>query len=175
MIPTRKYAALARDGVSCMVCHHMADQNLDDPSTYTGKFLARALPDEVYGPYPSGDSDVKVGDNVIRAPMINSVGIVPVFGAQVGEAKLCASCHTIVLPVYDANRHEQVKTDFEQTTYFEWLNSSFAHAATNRARTAICPTISRARSWSSKSPTSRTARSQWYQRLAHLHRCRLTN
>jgi hypothetical protein len=128
--PNSKYAALARDGVSCMVCHHMADEDLDDPSTYTGKFHVGPA-GEVYGPYPSGDSDVKVGDNVIRVPMINSVGILPVFGAQVGEAKLCASCHTIVLPVYDSKGNPVMdggspKTDFEQTTYFEWLNSSFA-------------------------------------------------
>jgi hypothetical protein len=128
--PNSKYAALARDGVSCMVCHHMPDEGLDDPSTYTGKFHVGPA-DEVYGPYPSGDSDVKVGDNVIRAPMINSVGILPVFGAQVGEAKLCASCHTIVLPVYDSKGNPVTdggtpKTEFEQTTYFEWLNSSFA-------------------------------------------------
>ena len=142
-------------------------QNLDDPSTYTGKFIVGPA-NVLYGPYPSGDSDVKVGDNVIPVPMINSVGIVPVFGAQVGQAELCASCHTIVLPVYDARGNQVMemapKTDFEQTTYFEWLNSSFA-SKNNRARTAICPIISRARSWSSKSPTSRTAHSQWYQRL----------
>ncbi len=83
----------------------MVDKDLDDPSTYTGKFHVGPA-DEVYGPYPSGDSDVKVGDNVIRRPMINSVGILPVFGAQVGEAKLCASCHTIVLPVFDANGNQ---------------------------------------------------------------------
>jgi len=124
--PNSKYAALARDGVSCMVCHQMIDQKLDDPSTYTGKFLL-GPPGQVFGPYPSGDSLEKVGDNVIPAPMINSVGIVPVFGAQVGESKLCASCHTIVLPVYDA-KGKQVSTDFEQTTYFEWLNSTFANA-----------------------------------------------
>jgi hypothetical protein len=121
--PTSPYGALARDGVSCAVCHHMA-YNLDDPSVYTGKFNVGPA-DVVYGPYPSGDGNVKVGDNVIPQPMINSVGIVPTFGAQVGEAKLCASCHTIVLPVYDAHGN-QVKTDFEQTTYLEWLNSSFA-------------------------------------------------
>jgi hypothetical protein len=124
--PNSKYAALARDGVSCMVCHQMIDQKLDDPSTYTGKFLL-GPPGQVFGPYPSGDSLEKVGDNVIPAPMINSVGIVPVFGSQVGESKLCASCHTIVLPVYDA-KGRQVSTDFEQTTYFEWLNSTFANA-----------------------------------------------
>ena len=121
--PTSPYGALARDGVSCAVCHHMADKNLDDPSTYTGKFIVGPA-NVVYGPYPSGDGNVKVGDNVIPQPMINSVGIVPVFGAQVGGAKVCASCHTIVLPVYDAHGN-QVKTEFEQTTYLEWLNSSF--------------------------------------------------
>jgi len=127
--PTSPYGALARDGVSCAVCHHMSDDKLDDPSVYTGKFNVGPA-DVVYGPYPSGDSDVKVGDNVIPRPMKNSVGIVPVFGAQVGQAKLCASCHTIVLPVYDADGHQVIehgvpKTDFEQTTYLEWLNSSF--------------------------------------------------
>jgi hypothetical protein len=124
--PNSKYAALARDGVSCMVCHQMIDQKLDDPSTYTGKFLL-GPPGQVFGPYPSGNSLVKVGHNVIPAPMINSVGILPVFGSQVGESKLCASCHTIVLPVYNA-KGKLVNTDFEQTTYLEWLNSSFANA-----------------------------------------------
>jgi len=124
--PKSKYAALARDGISCMVCHQMIDKNLDDPSSYTGKFLL-GPPGQVFGPYPSGDTDVPAPGNVIRVPMINSVGIVPVFGSQVGESKLCASCHTIVLPVYDA-KGTQVSTDFEQTTYLEWLNSSFAGA-----------------------------------------------
>ena len=122
---TSRYGALARDGVSCAVCHHMSDdeQNLDDPSAYTGRFPVGPA-DVLYGPYPSGESDVKVGDNVIPVPMKNSVGIVPIFGAQVGQAALCASCHTIVLPVYDA-KGNQVKTDFEQTTYLEWQNSSY--------------------------------------------------
>ncbi|MGO9605221.1 MAG: hypothetical protein ACLQAT_17840 [Candidatus Binataceae bacterium] len=124
--PTSPYGALARDGVSCNVCHHMSATGLDDPANYTGKFLLGPA-NEVYGPYPSGDSDVKVGDNVIPRPMKNSVGMVPVFGAQMQQANLCESCHTIVLPVYDANGN-QVGTDYEQTTYFEWLNSSFAAA-----------------------------------------------
>jgi len=130
---TSPYAALARDGVSCAVCHHMSDdgQNLDDPSAYTGRFPVGPA-NVLYGPYPSGESDAKVGDNVIPRPMKNSVGIVPIFGAQVGEAALCASCHTIVLPVYDAKGNQVIengvpKTDFEQTTYLEWQNSSFVN------------------------------------------------
>ncbi|MGO9058137.1 MAG: hypothetical protein ACLQU2_12265 [Candidatus Binataceae bacterium] len=128
---TSPYGALARDGVSCAVCHHISDDtaNLDDPSFYTGRFPVGPA-DVLYGPYPSGGSDEKIGDNVIPVPMKNSVGIVPIFGAQVGEAALCASCHTIVLPVYDANGNQVTengvpKTDFEQTTYLEWQNSSF--------------------------------------------------
>ncbi len=128
--PNSQYAALARDGVSCAVCHHIADEDLDDPSTYTGKFNVGPA-SEVYGPYPSGNTDVPTGDDVIRVPMVNSVGILPIYGAHVREAKLCASCHTIVLPVYDAKGNPVMdggapKTEFEQTTYFEWLNSSFA-------------------------------------------------
>src|SRR5262249_11724167 len=56
--------------------------------------------------------------------------------------KVCASCHTIVLPVYDANGNQVMeggvpKTDFEQTTYLEWENSSFA--ATTPCQTCHMP------------------------------------
>jgi hypothetical protein len=128
--PTSPYGALARDGVSCTVCHHIADENPDDPTTFTGKFQVGPA-NSVYGPYPSGDGFVKVGDNVIPRPMAASVGIIPIFGAQIQKVTPCASCHTIVLPVYDASGNQVMeggvpKTDFEQTTYFEWLNSSYA-------------------------------------------------
>jgi hypothetical protein len=128
--PNSSYAALARDGVSCTVCHHIADKDLDDPSTYTGKFKVGPA-NVIYGPYPSGNTDAKVGDNVIRRPMINALGIAPVHGDQTERANLCESCHTIVLPIYDDHGNPVMeggvpKTDFEQTTYFEWLNSSFS-------------------------------------------------
>ncbi len=127
-----KYGALGRDGVSCAVCHHMSADNLFDPSTYTGLFnLGPAT--EVYGPFPSDPdpSGAKSGDSVIPLPMLNASGITPVEGDQVKSATLCASCHTIVLPVYDAEgnpviEHGEPKTEFEQTTFIEWLNSSFA-------------------------------------------------
>ncbi len=174
--PTSPYGALARDGVSCDVCHHMADKDLDDPSTYTGKFHVGPA-NEIYGPYPSGDSDVKVGDNVIPRPMKNSVGIVPVFGAQVGEAKLCASCHVIVLPVYNAIG-AQVGTAFEQTTYLRvWLNEAPSPSLNQTCQNChLMPDNFQSRdSWISKSPTSRTAHSPGYQRLVCKHRCRMTN
>lgn len=124
-----KYGALARDGVSCAVCHHISDEDLQDPSTYTGLFKVGPA-SEVYGPLPSGTGDAKTGDNVIPLPMENALGITPKQGLQTTQANLCASCHTIVLPVYDADGKQvtengEPKNDFEQTTFFEWLNSGF--------------------------------------------------
>ncbi len=129
--PKSKYGALARDGVSCAVCHHMTDDMLQDPSTYTGLFKV-GPPNEVYGPYPSDldPSGAKSGDSVIPLPMENAVGITPKQGLQVQHANLCASCHTILLPVFDAAGNQvledgEPKAEFEQTTFFEWLNSGF--------------------------------------------------
>ena len=36
--PNAKHGALARDGVSCTVCHHISDKDLGKPSTFTGQF-----------------------------------------------------------------------------------------------------------------------------------------
>ena len=129
--PNSKYGALARDGVSCAVCHHITDDKLADPSTDTGLFKVGPA-SEVYGPFPS-DTDptgAKSGDSVIPLPMQNALGITPKEGTQVQNASLCASCHTILLPVFDANGNRVIengepKSEYEQTTFFEWLNSGF--------------------------------------------------
>jgi hypothetical protein len=112
--PMAKYGALARDGVSCAVCHHIVVRD-DVPfeKTFTGKFFV-GPPQELYGPY---DTDVR------RKPMEQALGITPRGGAQIKSAKLCGSCHTVVVDVLDQGK--VVKQAFEQTTYLEWLNSSF--------------------------------------------------
>ncbi|WP_422291684.1 hypothetical protein [Candidatus Binatus sp.] len=129
--PKSKYGALSRDGVSCAVCHHMTDDKLADPSTDTGLFKVGPA-SEVYGPFPSDTdpSGAKTGDSVIPIPMQNAEGITPKEGSQVQNASLCASCHTILLPVFDANGNPAIengepKSEYEQTTFFEWLNSGF--------------------------------------------------
>ena len=129
--PSSKYAALARDGVSCAVCHHMSNEDLQDPSTYAGLFKVGPAT-EFYGPYPSDPNSTgpKNGHDVIPRPMQNAIGITPTEGTQIQQANLCASCHTIPLPVYDAKGNPvmedgQPKIEYEQTTFFEWLNSGF--------------------------------------------------
>jgi hypothetical protein len=130
--PRSEYGALARDGVSCTVCHHMSAQDLGEASTYTGLFNLGPA-NEVYGPFRSNyDPDGgKVDESVIPLPMANALGVLPKIGPQVESAAICASCHVIILPVFDANGRQVIengepKTEYEQTTFLEWLNSDFA-------------------------------------------------
>lgn len=108
-----KYGALARDSISCTVCHHISDKDLGKPSTYTGQFNTTD-PKTIIGPFPDPQ----------LLPMNHSLDMKPEHAEYVKESKLCGSCHTIELPVLNA-KGEQVGTDFEQTTYFEWQNSVF--------------------------------------------------
>ena len=121
--PFSEYGALARDGISCSVCHHIAAEGLGKPSTFTGKFnLGKA--DEMFGPF----------ENVATIPMKNALGITPLKTKedQIRSSAMCGSCHTVILPVlnvgekYPANVFDKPpETEHEQNTYLEWLNSVY--------------------------------------------------
>jgi hypothetical protein len=112
--PGAKYGALARDGISCMACHQIAPiPTGGDTSTFTGRFRVDA-PGHVNGPY----------DSVVELAMMNALGIKPRSAPQIRTGALCGSCHTVVLPVFD-REGRQLKTDYEQATYPEWLNSIY--------------------------------------------------
>jgi len=111
--PGAKYGALARDGISCMACHQIASTALGDTSTFTGRFQVDP-PGHVNGPY----------DTVIELPMKAGLGITPRSAPQIRTGALCGSCHTVVLPVMDRTGRV-LKTDYEQATYPEWLNSVY--------------------------------------------------
>ena len=108
-----KYGALARDSISCAVCHHISDKDLGQPSTFTGQFNTTD-PQTIIGPFTDPQP----------LPMNHSLDMKPMHVAYVKESKLCGTCHTVVIPVLNA-KGVQVGTDFEQTTYFEWQNSVF--------------------------------------------------
>jgi hypothetical protein len=121
-----KYGALARDGVSCTVCHHVAEEGLGTEASYTGAFLT--LPgDEIIGPYAD--------DEIIAKPMENALGITPKHAAQIESSELCSSCHNILLPVFSnagepymvAKVNKQpLYFSYEQTTGLEWQNSVYS-------------------------------------------------
>lgn len=118
--PDGKYGALAREGISCLACHRMSKEGLGKPETFTGQFKLDP-PDAVNGPY----------EEVITLPMKHAIGITPRYGEQIKTSALCGSCHTVVLPVFDAKGNQlkdksgKPREFYEQTTYPEWLNSVY--------------------------------------------------
>jgi hypothetical protein len=119
--PMAKDAALARDGVSCTACHHIAAEGLGDPSTFTGQFHLGPA-DALYGQY----------DDSLPYAMDQTVGATPTFGAHMSDSALCGSCHTVMTPILDVGvsctpaRMTTARTEHEQTTYLEWVNSAFS-------------------------------------------------
>ncbi|MBV1859842.1 MAG: hypothetical protein KUG77_15630 [Nannocystaceae bacterium] len=107
----QKYGALARDGISCTACHHIADQELGDESTFTGNFVTGAA-DILFGPF----------EDVVTKPMEHTLGVTPKKAAQMSDSKVCGTCHAILLPKV-TNAGKIVGYSFEQTTFLEWQNS----------------------------------------------------
>jgi len=108
------YGSLARDGISCTVCHHIVDTAFNSEAGYTGNFVTGPA-DQLYGPY----------QNIVQKPMGNALGIGPLYGKQTQDAQLCGTCHNILLPVVN---NQGVLRDFsyEQTTHLEWTNSIYS-------------------------------------------------
>lgn len=120
------YGNLARDGISCAVCHHISDAGLGEEKTFTGNFVTGPA-DEVYGPFAN--------DTIVTKPMEHALGVTPKFGKQISGSDMCGSCHNILLPVFnnDGSRHKVATVNgqalfasYEQTTHLEWVNSVFA-------------------------------------------------
>lgn len=120
--PNFKYGALARDGISCAVCHRTIPDDTPPgvaPLEYflensiTGGFQV-APPDTIFGPYRDED--------ISPYTMTNAIGITPKFNPYLKSARLCGSCHTIDLPVLDGRPGQR---SLEQVTYLEWLNSQY--------------------------------------------------
>ena len=109
-----RYGSLARDGISCTVCHHISPEGFGSDAIYTGNFIT-GPPDEIYGPY----------QEVVDDPMQNSLGITPQFGEQMVQADVCGTCHNILLPIV-SNEGELLDFSYEQTTHLEWQNSVYA-------------------------------------------------
>lgn len=138
-----KYGALAREGVSCMVCHRMQPrpQPEDEKRPYLKFFLETSVTgnlyfgpkNEVYGPFKDKE--------ITAYPMQHALGVTPKHSAFLQSSQMCGSCHTVTLPAVDhpltvteydeLNDAEAVKEfagfhhHVEQATYLEWLNSEF--------------------------------------------------
>ena len=129
----QKYGALARDGISCSVCHHISSTDLGNENTFTGNFVT-GPPDKIYGPYEDS--------TIITKPMQHALGITPEFadyfvGGDAFSSDICGSCHNILLPVF-SNEGELLGASYEQATQLEWINSEFAPGRENFKSCADC-------------------------------------
>jgi cytochrome c len=137
------YAALARDGVSCTTCHSMVlgkpataaaqpqpqnacidtRQERTNPGltglarTFTGNFLL-GPPGKIYGPFREPK----------QKAMENATGMVPEHSEHVRSSEMCASCHTVHLPVL--HRGKKIASTYEQATYPEWAFSAYRTGST---------------------------------------------
>jgi hypothetical protein len=133
-----RYGALARDGISCAACHHMAlsktetekykdapqnkcipaQQQATNPgltgfaASFTGNFFVNG-PNEFHGPFKEPK----------KLPMKKALGIDPVHSQTISSPELCGTCHTVHLPILAGT--QTIGHSYEQTTYPEWLFSDY--------------------------------------------------
>ena len=118
--PDHSLHNLARDGVSCNLCHQIEVDNFGARESFSGGFMLdlEAPSDSrlAYGPYQVGRQLVNV--------MQSSSGFIPVQGEHLSQSELCGTCHNLITPFVDAEG--QVAGEFaEQAIYSEWENSAY--------------------------------------------------
>ena len=142
-----KYGALARDGISCVICHRSQPrpQPEDDDRPYLQHFLDNSItgnfylgpPNEIYGPFKD--------DDISSYVMEHSLAMKPKHSEYISSSRMCGTCHTVNLPAVDrpldslpdeekeldlvagekVEPFKKFKHHVEQATYLEWLNSDF--------------------------------------------------
>ncbi len=152
-----QYGALARDGISCSVCHHMQPrpQPKTDERPYLEYYLETSItgnlylgnPNELHGPF----EDKEISPYVME----HALGFKPRHNPYIKSSQMCGTCHVVNLPIVDrpapegtdegaliaAEQNPAFKGFFhhvEQATYLEWLNSEFEnefHADNPQAKT----------------------------------------
>ena len=117
-------AALAADGVSCSVCHELADAGLGSEESFTGGFevgeVARPEDQLVYGPFEPDSGSVHI--------MRSATGLRPGEGLHVQTSELCATCHTLF--THSVRAGGEGPEFPEQVPYLEWRASSYAGEGT---------------------------------------------
>src|SRR5581483_3034234 len=96
-------AHLARDGVTCSLCHQIGAKGLGTDASFDARFEI-GTSRVIYGPHASP----------LALPMQTFVNYTPAQGLHIGDSGLCGSCHTVITGQF-----------VEQGAYLEWANSDF--------------------------------------------------
>src|SRR5262245_412087 len=106
---------LAYDGVSCTMCHQIADEKLGTPGSFTGGYVVR--PGSASGPFEI--------DKGLTTLMKSSSEVQPVESAHMRQSALCATCHTLITKALGPSG-EAVGELPEQVMFLEWQHSAFS-------------------------------------------------
>jgi len=121
--------ALARDGVSCTVCHQIQPDGLGAETTTNGRFRVLAGGGErpIFGPHAIEPGLARV--------MHSSSRFRPAEGRHVQSSALCSSCHTLTTHALGTGG-AVVGALPEQRPYAEWQRSVYAQTAGGAASEA---------------------------------------
>ncbi len=105
---------LARDGVSCTICHGMSPRGLGTEASFSGGFR---LDDarRIFGPHA----------DPFAMPMRHQTGFTPTLGPHVLQSSLCGTCHTLETEAFAPDGQRLERTLLEQAPYLEWRNSDY--------------------------------------------------
>jgi len=122
--PNHELHELALDGVSCTLCHQIRSGNLGASANSGGYVIdTQTKPGEreIFGPFAVEEVQAQI--------MQGASGFIPVQSTHVAQSELCATCHTLYTPIFDAAG--KVVGEFpEQVPYLEWFYSDYRQGPT---------------------------------------------
>jgi hypothetical protein len=111
---------LAKDGISCTVCHQISADKLGTPASFNAGFVLAGPNAEgvrqIQGPYAI--------DAGRRRIMQSVTGYVQVEAPHIKQSELCATCHTLITQAFGPGG-EVIGRLPEQMNYQEWQHSAF--------------------------------------------------
>jgi hypothetical protein len=123
---TDKGNAAAEDGVSCSVCHQIANEKLGTRESFNGGFVvnssAPGSDHPEYGPFAIERGHQRIMDS-------SSGGFRPTEAAHIRESALCGTCHTLITKALGSGGKE-IGSLPEQMPYLEWLHSDYPGKST---------------------------------------------
>jgi len=118
--PGNEWSMLARDGVSCTLCHQITPRGLGKPESFTAGFVIDPADSSgrhpVYGTYEIDEGRTQI--------MRSSSEFTPQPSEHIQSSEFCATCHTLITHTLNA-AGEVIGELPEQVPYLEWKHSAY--------------------------------------------------
>ncbi|HET9994189.1 MAG TPA: hypothetical protein VFQ18_02170 [Candidatus Acidoferrum sp.] len=124
----KKENAKAEDGVSCSVCHQIANEKLGTPESFNGGFVVNAPSSSESGHLEYGPFGIDAGRQHIMHT--SSGGFHPTEGSHIRDSALCGTCHTLKTRALGPGGKE-IGSFPEQMPYQEWLHSDYPNRSSS--------------------------------------------